>query len=76
MSQPGFGGNSPQKSTSTSTVIENGKQITVTKVTTTHPDGRQTTEVKETITDAQGTSERCYIEGENGQMNEVKLFPK
>ena len=70
MNTGGFGG--AGKSTSTSTIIQNGKKITVTKVTTTGSDGKKTTEIKETVTDATGTSERHYLEDDKGQKTEVK----
>ena len=66
----GFGG--AGKSTSTSTIIQNGKKITVTKVTTTGSDGKKTTEIKETVTNAAGPSERHYLEDDKGQKTEVK----
>lgn len=49
-------------STSTSTVIRDGKKVITKKVTKTNPDGTQTTEVTETVSDGQTTQERRFIQ--------------
>lgn len=68
----GWGSGGISKSTSTSTVIQNGKKVTVTKVTTTSPDGKKTVEIKETVSDHKGTTERHFLEDEGGQKREVR----
>lgn len=66
------GGGGFSKSTSTSTVTKNGKTVTVTKVTTTQPDGTRTTEIKETMVEGGRKVERNYIEDGRGNRTEVK----
>lgn len=61
------------KSTSTSTVIKDGKKVTVSKVTTVGPDGVKKTEIKETVSDANGSKiERHFVEDGKGARTEVK----
>jgi len=64
----GFGGTS--QSVSTSTIIRNGKQVTVTKKTITNPDGTSHTEVQEQIADGgQTIANNRYIgEGQNPRL--------
>lgn len=58
----GFGGVS--KSVSTSTIIKNGKKVTVTKTTTNNADGTSKTEVQETVEDESGNrKQNQYIQG-------------
>ena len=65
----GFGG--VGKSTSTSTIIRDGKQVTVKKVTTVNPDGTKTTEVTETVNDGRNTTTKQYIEDGPGKRKET-----
>jgi len=69
----GFGG--PSQSVSTSTIIKNGKKVTVTKTTITNADGTSQTEVQETIIDEGGNRrDNRYIEGQaqtNGRTMEI-----
>jgi len=61
----GMGGSS-MTSVSTSTVIRNGKKVSVTKKTTTQPDGSTKTEVTESVDDGKGNkSHNKYIPGGN-----------
>ena len=71
----GFGGGGGfSKSTSTSTVMRDGKQVTVKKVTTVNPDGSKTTEVTETVNDGRNTTTKQYIEDGSGQRKEAKTI--
>jgi len=69
----GFGG--PSQSVSTSTIIKNGKKVTVTKTTITNADGTSQTEVQETIIDESGNRrDNRYLEGQaqtNGRTMEI-----
>lgn len=68
MFQEGFGGGGYfGTSTSTSTVIKDGKKVTIKKVTKTNPDGTRTTEVTESVTEGGKTSQKNYIENGTGQ---------
>lgn len=63
MGSGGMGGSS-MTSVSTSTVIRNGKKVSVTKKTTTLPDGSTKTEVTESVDDGKGNkSHNKYIPG-------------
>jgi DnaJ family protein B protein 6 len=62
----GFGGYG--KSVSTSTIIKNGKQVTVTQTTITNPDGTSHTEVQESVQDnGREVSNNRYIDNGQGQ---------
>ena len=70
----GFGGGGfagVGKSTSTSTIIRDGKQVTVKKVSTVNADGSKTTEVTETVNDGRHTTTKQYIEDGSGQRTET-----
>lgn len=66
MGSGGFGGGG-MTSVSTSTVIRNGKKVTVTKKTTTQPDGTTKTEVTESVDDGKGnrTQNKYIPDGNN-----------
>jgi curved DNA-binding protein CbpA len=66
----GFGGGGMSGghgvSKSVSTIIKNGRKVTVTKVTTTNPDGTQHTEVHEKVEDGgRSISDNRYVDNRN-----------
>jgi DnaJ family protein B protein 6 len=71
----GFGGGFGGTSVSTSTIIRNGKKVSVTKKTTTQPDGTVKTEVTEETDDGTGhKNTKQYIEDGNGQSNNKNTY--
>jgi len=76
MNMNGFsGGGGPFTSVSTSTIIKNGKKVTVTKTTVGNSDGTSRTEVQETIVDEGGNrKENRYIEGLPQKEEPKQLF--
>jgi len=69
----GYGGAS--KSVSTSTIIKNGKKVTVTKTTVNNPDGTSKTEVQESVEDEGGNRrETRYVQGPEQQTNGNTMY--
>jgi len=75
MNNFGGGGGGPFTSVSSSTIIKNGKKVTVTKTTVGNPDGTSRTEVQETVVDEGGNrKENRYIEGDRQNQEPKQLY--